>query len=126
MPDDRFSCRRILPARTLDSHNNCPEKHSEAVVPPREGKRCRNTVSCYGSPSGIAHLQHKNSSLSVPHDKFSIHECIIHLCRVLIAGGRPRSLAHSSFDEPMEGDCSKRSLRTGAEFWISWKSLDNT
>ena len=30
-----------------------------------------------------------NNSLSVPHDKFTIHACIDHLCRMLFPGGRP-------------------------------------
>ena len=37
-----------------------------------------------------------NSSLSVLHDKFSIHAHINHLCRMLFSGGRLTSLAHSA------------------------------
>ena len=37
-----------------------------------------------------------SSSLSVPHDKFSIHVYINHLCRMLFPGGRQTTLALSS------------------------------
>ena len=60
-----------------------------------------------------------NSSLSVPHDKFSIHAHINHLCRMLFPGARPTSLAHSSLVGGNEQNASlvfsanERGARTG-------------
>ena len=79
-----------LPARTLDSQyvprhwilNKC---------------LCREKVV----PRHIRPSVHNSSSLLVPHDRFSIHEYINHLCRILFPGGRPTSLARSSFGKPL-------------------------
>ena len=79
------------------------ERLRQAVVPPRKEKfvviRCSAMVKIRVPPTD-SDLQNNNSSFSVPHDKFSLHEDVNHLCRMLFPGGGPTTLAHSSFGEP--------------------------
>ena len=98
--------------RSLFYVNTPPLWCDQGFVPNSRGNKAAanlrpNTVSFYGNNSGIVHLQHSRSSLSVPRDNFSIHEYINHLCRMLFPGGRTTSLAalaHSLFGKPLVGE----------------------
>ena len=106
-------CHQLTPSLGISSLTRAECAYPQDILPYGRRFQIRQRSEPKHSETAVGNMQHfrgqdlesklawmmsgdNSTSLSVPHDKFSIHAYINHLCRMLFPGGRPTSLAHSS------------------------------